>query len=75
VGIWVSSTVGSPEVSTADVLWPAVGLGIVALGAVAAVILQLRWANRATNARAVLLRSLLVLAGPGAVVLTFALAA
>lgn len=74
IGVWVYSSAGSPGVGPGDVLWSALGLGVVALMAVGAVLIQLRWANRAPNAGGVALRSLLSLAGPGAVVLVLALA-
>lgn len=75
IGVWVYSTAGSPGVDTGDVVGPAAALIAIALLAIGAVLVQLRWANRATDAGAIALRSLLALAGPGAVVLFAALAA
>lgn len=73
IGMWVYTSAGSPGVGTADLLWAAAGLGVAALLAVVAVLVQLKWANRATTATAVALRSLPALAGPGAVILVFVL--
>ena len=74
IGVWVYSTAGSPGVDTGDVLWPAAALIALALLALGAVVIQLRWANRAIAASVIALRSLLALAGPGAVILVVALA-
>lgn len=73
LGVWVLSTAGSPGVGAVDVLWPAAGLGAIALLTIGAVVGQVRWANRATTAGAVVRRTLLVLAAPAAVLLVFAL--
>lgn len=74
IGIWIYTSAGSPGVSTGDLLWPAAGLGVVTLLAFTAVLVQLSWANRATTATAVALRSLPALVGPVAVILVIAVA-
>lgn len=70
-GIWAFSIAEeSGDVLTTGALL--IGLVLVAL---AALLAQLKWANRGPDARAIALRSLLVCAGPGAVILVAALAA
>ncbi|MGH4021261.1 MAG: hypothetical protein ACRDT0_18935 [Pseudonocardiaceae bacterium] len=75
VGAFVWSDSGEPGTRTAEVVGPVAGLLLVMAIAVGALVAQLRWANRAQRAATIVRRSLLVLAGPGAVVLFFALAA
>jgi len=75
IGVWVYSYSGSPGASTGDVLWPTVWLSAISLLAIGAVLVQLKWANRATDAGTIVRRSLLALAGPAVVILVCALAA
>ncbi|MGQ0776387.1 MAG: hypothetical protein ACT4NY_18495 [Pseudonocardiales bacterium] len=71
VGIWAFSIAEEPG----DVLTTAAVLIVLVLVALAALLAQLKWANHGSDARAIALRSLLVCAGPGAVILFAALAA
>lgn len=75
IGLWVFSTADSPEAGAGGVFGPVPVLSVIAMLAIGAVLIQLTWANHATEVGATALRSLLVLAGPGVMILVFAVAA
>lgn len=75
IAIWMWAASGEPGARSGDLAGGVVVLLTVLTIAITAVVVQLRWANRAASASAVTRRSLLVLAGPGAVILVLALAA
>lgn len=75
IGLWILTIANTPQAGTGSVLEAMVVLGVIALLAIGAVLVQLRWSNRATEVGTITRRSLLTLAMPGAVVLVFALTA
>lgn len=74
IGLWMWAASGEPGARPADLAGGVAVLLAVMATVIIAVVAQLRWANRAPSAGAVARRSLLVLAGPGAVILVLALA-
>lgn len=70
-GLWSFAIAREPG----DVVKTAAVLILIVLVTLAALLAQLKWANRGPDARAIARRSLLVCAGPGAVILIAALAA
>lgn len=75
VALWVFSITGEPGFVAGDALKTATVLTALLLVALGAVLAQLKWANRGPDAGTVALRSLLICAAPGAVILVAALAA
>lgn len=70
-GLWALAIAGGPG----DVLRTVVMLIAILLLVLIAVLAQLKWANRGPDAPTIVLRSLLVCTGPGAVILFAALTA